>query len=309
MLALGIALSHSPTMFVPVEEWPDLHKSLVGDVPQPKALADETPEANVVSKERIDAGLDTLSAKIAKAEPDVVVIVGDDQSEVFGKAFNPTLAVYAGPKVSGVTLRRFQDKPGINHDLTLTCDADFGLELATGLIDRGFDPAVMTELRPLSRPEGLGHAFTRPAHRLGIAEADIPLVPVFLNGYHDPLPTGRRCWELGEALREIAEASDKRVVLVASGGLTHDPMGPRAGWIDERLDRWVLSRISEGRGEELAQLFAFDSDTLRGGSGEIRAWITVAGAFAGRAGTVVDYIPLHHAVTGLGLAYWEPEGE
>ena len=50
-------------------------------------------------------------------------------------------------------------------------------------------------------------------------------------------------------------------------------------------------------------LFAFDSDTLRGGTGEIRAWITAAAACA-RAGRVVDYVASHHAKVGLGFAVW-----
>jgi len=60
------------------------------------------------------------------------------------------------------------------------------------------------------------------------------------------------------------------------------------------------------RGRRLQELFTFDSDTLRSGTGEIRSWITVAGAFDGVRATVIDYIPARHAVTGLGFAYWTP---
>ena len=91
--------------------------------------------------------------------------------------------------------------------------------------------------------------------------------------------------------------------MLGSGGLSHCPMGPRAGWVDEPLDRWVLERLAQGEGARLQELFTFDSDTLRSGTGEIRSWITVAGAFAG-ARDVVDYLPARHAVTGLGFAYW-----
>lgn len=305
MLTVGVALSHAPAMFVPIDEWPALHKELTGDVPQPAGLADEAPEANAAAKERIDAGLDHLAKTLEASRPDAVIIVGDDQSEVFGHAFNPTLAVYCGKQAEGHTLRRYKGKDnGLDHHLTLNCDNEFGFQLATSLTERGFDPAVMTEIKPLTKPEGIGHAFTRPAHRLGLADAGTPIVPVFLNGYHDPMPTGRRCWELGLAIREIADATDKRIAIMASGGLSHDPLGPRAGWIDHRLDRWVLDRIASDRAEDLTNLFAFDSDTLRGGSGEIRAWITVAAAFAGTRAEVVDYIPVHHSVTGLGLATW-----
>ena len=211
MLTVGVALSHAPAMFVPIDEWPALHKELTGDVPQPAGLADEAPEANAAAKERIDAGLDHLAKTLEASRPDAVIIVGDDQSEVFGHAFNPTLAVYCGKQAEGHTLRRYKGKDnGLDHHLTLNCDNEFGFQLATSLTERGFDPAVMTEIKPLTKPEGIGHAFTRPAHRLGLADAGTPIVPVFLNGYHDPMPTGRRCWELGLAIREVGRERHHR---------------------------------------------------------------------------------------------------
>ena len=53
-------------------------------------------------------------------------------------------------------------------------------------------------------------------------------------------------------------------------------------------------------------MYKFDSMTMRGGTGEMRAWITAAGAMEemGSRAVIVDYIRAHHAVTGLGFAYW-----
>jgi protocatechuate 4,5-dioxygenase beta chain len=310
MLVLGVASSHAPTTLLPVEEWPAVYERLVGDVPQPLAAAAETAETNVTARRRIDEGFAAMRQAVAAARPDVIVIVGDDQDEVFGPAFNPTLAVYCGAEVTGHTLPRFRDRPDLDRQVKLSCDRDLASLFAAELVHRGFDPAVMTELRPLSRPDGgIGHAFTRPAHFLGVADTGIPVVPIFLNAYHDPLPSGRRCYDLGRAIREIADGRPERIAVCGSGGLSHDPLGPRAGWIDERLDRWVLDRLAEGRGEELTNLFTIDSDTLRGGSGEIRSWIVVAGAFAGLPAKVIDYMPLHHAVTGLAFATWNPTAD
>ncbi len=85
------------------------------------------------------------------------------------------------------------------------------------------------------------------------------------------------------------------------------PRGPRAGWIDAPLDRWVLEQLSRAMATHYVHLFEFDSDTLRSGTGEIRSRIVAAGACSGVRATIVDYIPAHHAVTGLGFAYWSME--
>ena len=70
----------------------------------------------------------------------------------------------------------------------------------------------------------------------------------------------------------------------------------------------VLERIKANDAEKLVNLFTFDSDTLRGGTGEIRAWITVAAAMQ-RSATVLDYFPSHHAKCGLAFAYWPEEAD
>jgi protocatechuate 4,5-dioxygenase beta chain len=172
--------------------------------------------------------------------------------------------------------------------------------------EEDFDVAFSTEQRALGpRGHGLPHAFFRPIPLL-TPEADVPVVLIYENTYDPPsLPAGR-CYQLGQALERLLRDDPRRIAIYGSGGLSHDPGGPRAGWIDEPLDHWFLEQLEQGRGEKTTPMYAFDSLTMRGGTGEMRAWITVAGAMeqAGRKATVVDYIPAHHAVTGLGWAYW-----
>jgi len=64
--------------------------------------------------------------------------------------------------------------------------------------------------------------------------------------------------------------------------------------------------MTSGNGQATTAMYKFDSMTMRGGTGEMRAWITAAGAMEemGSRAVVVDYIAAHHAVTGLGFAYW-----
>jgi protocatechuate 4,5-dioxygenase beta chain len=75
------------------------------------------------------------------------------------------------------------------------------------------------------------------------------------------------------------------------------------GWIDKALDHWILERIERNDIEALKHLVTFDSDNLRAGTGEVRAWIAVAAAMK-RPAKVLEYVPAHSTVTGCGFAYW-----
>lgn len=132
---------------------------------------------------------------------------------------------------------------------------------------------------------------------------EIPLIPVFANEYYPPLPTAERCYALGVAMAEVLADRPERVAIYASGGLSHDPREPRAGWIDEPLDRWDLERLERNDGEarrSCLPLTRTPSAAAPGRSGPGSAW---QGRCRGRPRRW-NYMPAYHALTGLAFAYW-----
>ncbi len=309
MLGLGLASSHAPAMFEPKEQWPVVY----GAIPdytkesQPHTAKLETPEVIEGYIERINRAFDLLAGQLRAYQPEALIVIGDDQGDMFDASFNPTFSIFTGEQLwglDGTAYRPLADRKKI----TFPCHAELAQHLHKNLVKRGFDMASSSAFRPLGKPDhGVSHMISHPIPRLTPA-LDLPIIPIFVNEYFPPMPTAERCYNLGVVLAEILVKRPERVAIYASGGLSHDPGGPRAGWIDEPLDRWVLERLENDDGEALKHLFNFDSDTLRGGTGEIRAWISVAGAMQ-RPARVVDYIQAHHAKTGLAFAYWPIVGE
>ena len=305
MLGLGLASSHAPALFCPAEVWPTVYDAIPDYMKgaQPHTAKLETPEVIQSQIARTDKAFDVLRGEIARFKPDAIVFIGDDQGDMFNVSNMPQFAIFTGDEVWGSTTPSYMNEPPEQSRIHIPVASDLGKHMLKGLVKHGFDPANLEKMQPLGRPDiGMSHMVVYPHPRL-IPDNDIPIVPIFINEYFPPMPTARRCWDLGLALREILDDWPGRIAIYASGGLSHDPGGPRAGWVDEPLDRWVLERIEHDRAEELCGLFTFDSDTLRGGTGEIRAWITVAAA-SGRSARIVEYVASHHAKAGLGFAYW-----
>jgi hypothetical protein len=304
MLGLGLAVSHAPSMFRGLEHWPLIHRVLTDGVPQPREIEKETPAVLQSYIDRIDLGFEALKKQLEAFKPDVLLVVGDDQGEVFTEGNMPTYALFTCAEVHGSINIGLIGEPEEKNHITLRCAADLALHLLDALKRAGFDVSECKELKPLGRPKrGLGHAFTRPVVKV-TPQLNVPIIPLHVNCYFAPMPPARQCYELGRTIAHALKDRPERVAIMASGGLSHDPRGPRAGWIDTSLDRWVLEQLRSGNVEGLCHLFEFDSDTLRSGTGEIRSWIVVAGACSAARATIVDYIPAHHAVTGLGFAYF-----
>src|SRR5207247_7105590 len=136
---------------------------------------------------------------------------------------------------------------------------------------------------------------------------EFPPAGVSLTGYPPPLPSAARCAQLGEAIADVLRDRPERVAIYASGGLSHFPGMYNAGWIDQPLDRWILERLERNDLAALQHLFTFDSDNMRSGTGEVRAWISAAAAMK-RPATVVEYVAAHCTQTGCGFVYWPPVG-
>src|SRR3954466_9672910 len=102
-LVLGLASSHAPSMFCSADQWPRIHKMLSKEVPQPPEVADETPAVLESYVQRIQQSFRTLREQLDAARPDALVIVGDDQTEVFSRVTVPAIAVYLGAEAEGTT--------------------------------------------------------------------------------------------------------------------------------------------------------------------------------------------------------------
>lgn len=306
MIGLGLASSHAPAMFCAPEVWPRVYSAIpeYTRASQPHTARLETPEVIASYVKRIEAAFGELRRQLDAYRPDAIVVVGDDQGDMFSDANNPAISVFRGTEVWGPARPFFYLDEGPEASrITIPVHAELSEFLLRGLVKRGFDPASSLELKPEGHPDrGFSHMLTYPMPKL-VPGLNVPVIPILLNAYYPPQPTGRRCWDLGAAVADIFKDRPERIAIYGSGGMSHDPNGPLAGWIDEPLDTWIFERIEANRGEELTSLFSFDSMALRGGTGELRAWITAAGACQW-AGKKVDYLAAHHAKTGLGFCYW-----
>lgn len=271
----------------------------------------------------VQRALARLSADLASARLDVLVIVGDDQLELFSFANMPALAIFYGEKIrSGLWTSRFgtyqrQGRPPLgplserllraveegyamdaHHEFASA--PTFARQLLTSLIDQGFDVAGIGEIPLNDETAGLGHAYGAVVTQV-MRERPIPIVPLFVNTYFPPnQPTPSRCYDLGLALHRAIESSpaDLRVGIVASGGLSHFVT-------DEQLDRQIFAALRSGSEE---QLRAIPRKLLNAGSSEIRNWIAVAAASRHLKLAWDEYIPVYRTIAGtgcgLGFACW-----
>lgn len=264
-----------------------------------------------------------LAANVVEASLDVLVIVGDDQLELFSFANMPALAIYYGEKIrSGLWTSRFAayqrqgQPPAAPPSLELqralvesyamdthhefASSPAFAKDLLERLIQYGFDVAGLAEIPVTDESSGIGHAYGAIVTQI-MGEQQIPLVPVLVNTYFPPnQPTPARCYDLGLALRRAIEASpaDLRVGIAASGGLSHFVT-------NERLDRQLFAALREGSEERLR---AIPEKLLNAGSSEIRNWIAVSAACKDLKLAWDEYIPVYRTSAGtgcgLGFACW-----
>jgi len=289
--------------------------SLDRGVPQPAKVLEETGEVLQDWFRRIDAGHAELKRQYDAYDPDVLIIIGGDQSEMFDRSNVPQFMFFLGehekasrpggpmPKKGQPYSPRMSNEP----PLEMTIDVEFSKWLLTKLVKQeNFDIAFSYDAKPLGRGHGLPHAFGNPSSYL-LEGKNTPTVIVYENTYDAPCLSAKRCYDLGAAIARITKNDPRRIAIVGSGGLAHDPGGKRSGWLDEPMDRWFLEQLAQGNGRATQALYTFDSDTMVGGTGENRAWITVAGAMEemGSRAEVLDYIPAAKSVTGFGFAYWD----
>ena len=337
----GFASSHTPLMSLPGEQWhlradddtrnKELVQAVTGrHMPYNELLKEADPdiakqinvETFVRKYDSIQKNLNLLDEYFGAANPDVVVMFGDDQDEMWFEDNMPSINVFWGEKARFAARRSatatnttaaIQVSNSVYHVDTedWPVESNLGLHIIETLMERDFDPSHSRyfheqyggsigpatwyldwkrETKP--RRQGLGHAFAFPVNRW-FHGLQPEIVPIEINTCYPPnWISPRRAYALGRAVRDAIQSwdSDKRVAIVTSGGLSHFV-------VDEELDRIALKGLSEANGEVLTNL---PRHRLQSASTEILNWVAAAGAMGDTPMEVMMYEPGYRSLAGTG---------
>jgi len=284
-----LAMSHAPQLMLTPDQWGLLNTRSWDPLPLKPELENETMEVRWEKWRRCMAAIEQLRKILLDRSPDTVVVVGDDQHENLLDDNMPPFTLFVGKDAEASVSLRYLNQPKSANRTRYIVDDKLALSILDQLMAQGFDPAYSRKLR---YEGGLGHAFARPLKFL-MPEPRSAIVPVMVNTYYAPAPSARRCVQFGRALAWAIRSfpDPRRVLIVASGGLSHTK-------IDERLDQSFIQALKKNNIEFLENM---DSSVLIEGTSEIRNWIVVAAAANGPA-RLIDYAPLYRTATGVGCA-------
>jgi hypothetical protein len=328
-MVIGIGTSHSPLLAMEPEMWverarDDYKRTKIhlcdGRVRSYEQLAGDTgnryAEFAVLDHFRqqhatAQRSLDRLAQNLADAAPDIVIIIGDDQDELFNLTHMPAVAIFYGEKLvmhptaeadhlpawHKAALRTYsQDAAHVHQGAT-----EYSTALIQALIERNVDVGASSEVTD-PQEAGFGHAYGFVIERLFRGKS-IPVVPVLLNTYFPPnVLRPARCHQVGQLLRTAVEAmpDNRRIAIVASGGLSHFAT-------DADFDRKVLDALRNG---DSATLRSLPVHAFKSGSSETLNWIMLGGALGQLRNQWLEYLPVYRtpAGTGIGLAFgaWAP---
>jgi protocatechuate 4,5-dioxygenase beta chain len=150
-------------------------------------------------------------------KPDVIILVYNDHASAFDANIIPTFAIGTGerykPADEGWGPRAVPDVIG---------EPDLGWHIAQSLILDEFDMTIINEM-------DVDHGLTVPLSMMfGQPEAwPVKVIPLAVNVVTYPVPTGNRCWMLGEAIRRAVESypEDLNVQIWGTGGMSHQLQG------------------------------------------------------------------------------------
>jgi len=238
------------------------------------------------------AGYPPVRDWLERVKPDVAVMVYNDHGLNFFLDKLPTFAVGAAPEYQNAdegwglpTLAPYPGHPQLSW------------HVIESLVNDEFDITSCQEMF-------VDHAFTVPLALLWPGNRrPVKTVPVAVNTVQHPLPTPARCFKLGQALgRAIASyPEDLRVVVIGTGGLSHQLDGERAGFINKEFDLECLEKIVS-EPEALTRYSIHDIVRLAGTQGvELIMWLVMRGALSARVNTLHRHyhIPVSNTAAGL----------
>ncbi len=248
-------------------------------------------------RSRVVAGLEQARALLEEVRPDALVIFSTDH---FDRCFYdnlPPFLVGIGEEAEG-PINEWLRMPKVR----LKVVGDLGRFIVSTGLEEGVDFALSQDL-PLDHAEVVPLSYLTPRWNL-------PIVPIVVNAFAPPMPSLKRCLEVGAFVGRAIERwpEKKRVAVVGTGGLSHWVGPPETGRVSEEFDRWFLDCLVAGRSAEVVEKYRRSEDLERiagNGGQEIRDWLAVAGAMPSYLKPrVLAYEPIPQWATGTGVMAW-----
>jgi protocatechuate 4,5-dioxygenase beta chain len=230
---------------------------------------------------------------LEKVRPDVAVVAYNDHGLQFFLDKMPTFAIGAADEY-----RNADEGWGLPTQPPYRGDAKLSWHLIESLVAEEFDLTTCQEML-------VDHAFTVPLKLLwpGAGACPVATVPLAVNCVQHPMPSPARCLKLGRALGRAITAypEDLKVLLVGTGGLSHQLDGTRAGFINRGFDEMCMAAMVDDP-DALARYSIHQVVEAAGTQGvELLNWLVARAALPGRVEKVHSnyHIPISNTASGM----------
>jgi len=204
--------------------------------------------------------------------PDVVFLVYNDHATNFDLGVIPTFAIGTAAEFEPA-----DEGYGPRPVPVVKGHPELASHIAQSVIQQDFDLTIVNNLK-------VDHGLTVPMNLMFGSPAEWPckVIPFHVNVVQYPVPSGARCFALGQAIRRAIESFDKplKVQIWGTGGMSHQLQGPRAGLINKEWDNRFLDRLI-AEPADLATMPHIEYVREAGSEGiELVMWLIARGAMS-----------------------------
>lgn len=239
-------------------------------------------------------GFPPVHAWLDDVKPDAAVVIYNDHGLNFFLDAMPTFALGAADQYTS------EDEGwGLPPQAPFKGDAKLSWHIGESLVEDAFDITTCQSMK-------VDHSFIIPMQLLfGEQAHSIPAVPVHVNTVQHPIPSPARCYALGEAIGKAVESypGDAKVVVVGTGGLSHQLDGERAGFINKTFDTMCMEKLVSDPAS-LTRMTVHELVREAGAQGaEFLMWLAMRGALRGRVRELARnyHIPISNTAAGMML--------
>jgi len=251
---------------------------------------------------RVFSGFEKSKEWMARAKPDVAIVVYNDHASAFSVDMIPTFALGCAAEFPPA-----DEGWGPRPVPVIKGHPELAAHIAQSVILDEFDLTVVNKME-------VDHGLTVPMNLLfGQPKDEWPcrVIPLAVNVVMFPPPTGHRCYMLGKALRKAVASypEDLRVVIFGTGGLSHQISGPRAGLINSKWDKAFLDNLSKDP-KKLTRIPHIEYMREAGAEGiEMVMWLIMRGALDDKVEEVYRFYTVPASNTAVGHIILENRGK